>query len=363
MGKQKVFLAGVFDAFLFQGNQLIATAKTLVDSSMNTEVSLEDIRGGQGAKLWGRYAHSSMLNLELNDVLFQLDYIAWNVGSSVTPTGTSLEEVSNVKVGSNLQISVTGTPASFLTFGNIGWFAPIGTEDWTMFSFDKSAKTATLPKQTKSGVQVQQGDIICVKYINDVGCDEVVVNANFIPSEITLVLKGGLFKASSGASAGIENASKVGICEVEIPRFQLNGSMELSLEMTGATQTPLSGTALACNDTLGCDTDGYYAKIKQIDFQSNWRDKVGAIVVEGGNEVAMKKSSEYPLNVYAVMPASNGSKLISSVDLTFTPNGTGLSVEGGILKTNASATSGTVKIELKQSETVYASTTVTVTVS
>lgn len=44
----QVYLAGVATAEIFDGDELIASARTLVDSSITIGVTLEEIRGGQG---------------------------------------------------------------------------------------------------------------------------------------------------------------------------------------------------------------------------------------------------------------------------------------------------------------------------
>lgn len=48
-----VFLAGVANAEIFDGDQLFASARTLIDSSITIGVTLEDLRAGLGNALWG----------------------------------------------------------------------------------------------------------------------------------------------------------------------------------------------------------------------------------------------------------------------------------------------------------------------
>lgn len=48
-----VFLAGVANAEIFDGDELFASARTLVDSSITIGVTAEDIRGGMGNTLLG----------------------------------------------------------------------------------------------------------------------------------------------------------------------------------------------------------------------------------------------------------------------------------------------------------------------
>ena len=82
-----MFLAGVADARIFRNDELFATAKTLVDSSISIGVSAEDIRAGKGAKLYGKYFHTSTFDLKMNDAMFKLEYIAANVGADLQVGG------------------------------------------------------------------------------------------------------------------------------------------------------------------------------------------------------------------------------------------------------------------------------------
>ena len=53
MAQQQVFLAGVANAEIFDGDTLFASARTLIDSSITVGVTQEELRGGQGNALWG----------------------------------------------------------------------------------------------------------------------------------------------------------------------------------------------------------------------------------------------------------------------------------------------------------------------
>lgn len=43
-------------------------AKTLTDSTFDFAITGEDVRGGAGNALWGKYFHDSALNVTLTDV-------------------------------------------------------------------------------------------------------------------------------------------------------------------------------------------------------------------------------------------------------------------------------------------------------
>ena len=55
-------------ALLFDGDNLIGVAKTLTESTFNFSISNEEIRGGQGNALFGKYFHDSNLAVTLTDV-------------------------------------------------------------------------------------------------------------------------------------------------------------------------------------------------------------------------------------------------------------------------------------------------------
>lgn len=64
----KHFLAGVGTALIFKNNDLIGVAKTLTESTFNFSITGEEIRGGSGNALWGKYFHDSNLSVTLTDV-------------------------------------------------------------------------------------------------------------------------------------------------------------------------------------------------------------------------------------------------------------------------------------------------------
>ena len=48
--------------YFFDGDNLIGVAKTLTESTFNFSISNEEIRGGQGNALFGKYFHDSNLS-------------------------------------------------------------------------------------------------------------------------------------------------------------------------------------------------------------------------------------------------------------------------------------------------------------
>ena len=306
---RKVYMAGVLNADVFAGDQLLFTAKTLTDSSLSISVSNEEIRAGQGAKLIGRYFHTSGLSLELKDALFRMEYIALNMGTDVVIGGDTLTDEEVVGGKSATLLTVTGNPAEFGELGVIGWYTEAGQDNWKMGEFTGKQLSAT---------GIIEGKKYCVKYntVNDAS-RQVTIPGNIIPSEVHIVLSGDLFLAEEGDNSA---KTKIGYVEIDVPRFQLNGGIDLALTMTGASQTPLSGVAMATTSGTSCSQGGYYAKIKEVQFDSVWYENVvGLAVADSSIDLSATIQSE-PIVTYAVR-RTGGSQIIPPKNLTYTLEG------------------------------------------
>lgn len=297
------FLAGVATAELFAGDQLFSVAKTLIDSSITIGVSSEDIRGGEGAKLFGKYYHTSTFDAKFTDAMFKLEYIAKNVGSNITVggDGTTTETVTLLAGGNG---AVIGTPVDFAGYGTIGWVALPNSDTWTKVTF--TGQAFAVP-----GAAIN--DVYCVKYVkNNAAGRKLIVSANIIPDTIRVEMTASLF---SGDSSNLSAATKIGVVKVIIPRFILNGSTELTMNMTGASQTPLSGSALA-NDSATCTSSAYYAEILEVLDSVTWKDLTNYLAVSD-SDIDITHPGTQLLDVYAI-PFNGLSFKPAVADLTFT---------------------------------------------
>jgi len=304
-----VFMAGVADVDVIKGDQLIASGKTLMESTMSVTVSQEEIRAGKGAKLYGRYFHTSGLALTLTDTMFNMDFIAGNVGAIKTVGGDTLHE-EEVVATINDSLTVTETPVDFLGKGTIGWYAPAGSNDWTKVTFTGL---------TAPALGVVSGETYCVKYnIYDDALKQVIINANILPAEVTVVLKGDLF---AGEQIG-ESAERIGYVETLVPRFQPNGAFDINMSMTGAANTPFSGVALAATDaSAGCSNQGYYAKIKEINLFANWYDGLIGLAVQNAEIDLTTAHPSEAIVVIGVYGGGLANKVLDPAKLTYTLGG------------------------------------------
>ena len=177
--------------------------------------------------------------------------------------------------------------------------------------------------------------------MSEAPCDEVVISADFVPDEVSVVLKGDLYKASKGND--VSTSSIIGHIEVDVPRFQLEGSMDISLSSSGAAQIPFSGQALVTMEE-SCEGGGYYAVVKEFETSANWYDNLVAFALEGSDSISIVKDTTKKLNIYGIY--SNGSaKLIKSSNLKFTATSGAGTVSDGVLTAANTAGTGTITVE------------------
>ena len=262
-----VFLAGVATAEIFQGTDLFATAKTLIDSSISIGVSAEDIRAGQGAKLAGKYFHSPTFDLKMNDAMFRLEYIAANVGSTINVGGDVWFEESFVASGTTQVLTRTAVPMT--SGGAVYCYYRLSTSQSDKFTAQE------ITSNTLTGLT--SGQTYCVKYLyTNAGARTLKISANFVPGSLTVYLRASLF---AGDSSNPSTGTKVGTVTIKVPRFLLSGTQELSMSMTGASQTSFEGTALA-SDAVGCDGDAIYAEIIEVMDNARWYSDAKSLIIE-----------------------------------------------------------------------------------
>lgn len=344
------FLAGVATVDILVGDQLVATANTLVDSSITVGSTAEDVRGGTGAKLLGKYFHTSTFDVNLTDVLFKLEYLAFQ-------TGSAIQQISDVFTSEQVTLTaggagaIVGTPADYQSYGTIGWAAKPGSDVYTKVTFTDKAFTI-------SGAA--EGDIYCVKYIStDNAARQITISSSFIPSEVTLVMTANLYRAGGRDKNDLNSSSKVGTVQILVPRFLFNGAQEISMTATGVANSPIAGSALD-NPSADCSEGGYYAIITEQIAGASWYDNVFALAIEDSDVELTAPSGTQTLSVYA-LPVAGAAFKPPYEDLTFTSAAdatASVTAEGVVTGKTAGNTTITVAIKNKAGIEAVANVTV-----
>lgn len=334
---QNHFLAGVGRALLFKGNDLIGVARTLTESTFDFAITAEDVRGGLGNGLLGRYFHDSTLTATLTDAMFDLNYIALSLGVNVESGGLSIKE-EELTVGANSTVTTTETPVAF-DGTMIGWYKKPSDDDWTI-------GTIAGNKMTISGGT--QDAAYCVKYFyQNANAKSITIKSQYVPATLHVVVMTDLYSGKVGTQS---DATRYGRLIVDIPQFQLDGSQNLSLTATSAATVSLSGQALAVLDGNTCEEDPYYGTMTEEIYGAKWQDDVIALAIEN-SEIELKQSGTETIIVRAVYGKGMASQRKDNSNFTFTKvaspaataTGVAVSIEGVV---SAGTVNGVAVIEV-----------------
>lgn len=342
-----VFAAGVGNATLLDGERLVATATTLIDSGITIGVSWEDVRCGAGNALYGRYAHTSTFDLKLTDAMFNLEYLAMNTGSDIE-LGGDVFDTGKVKSTTDGKIVLPKTAVA--VFGGtkvLAYAFKSGTnESYSAYEVGADNSITVPEKETE----------YCLRYMthNDYA-SKMVISSNFIPKTLSVILTANLY---SGGSCDLETATLAGSIQIKIYRFMLNGSQDFSMTATGVAQSTIEGTAMAWG-CEGCDGDGAYAEITQV-LSGVDASSFSALIVEDSERTA-SKGEALAISVYAC--PKDGAPIKLAVDDYAVAEGTGYSYSNGVITISDSATAGDLNIDITSAKFAGLTATLKVTVA
>ena len=305
----KKFLAGVARAILLRGNTIIGVANTLITSAFDFTSASEEIRGGQGSGLFGKYFHDSALNVTIEDAMFNLEYVAASLGTTLRQGGLSFKEEEST-VATAKQIPLSTTPLA-LEGSLVAWYSKPGQDNW----ITGTVKTAN----SKYYIDVEAatvGEKYCIKYFwQNENAESIVIPVQYVPAELHVILINDEF---SGEAIDSIDTTAIGRLITDIPRLQLAGEQNLALSATGAATTSLSGSALAvASDATSCETDAYYGTMTEEIFGATWQDNVVALAIED-NDIQLATSATATLSVYAVYGGNKASQKKDNSNFTFT---------------------------------------------
>ena len=324
---RKFFLASVGNAEAYAARNgefaHVLSARTLTESTLGFTSSMEEVRAGQGAKLYGRFNHSAGMTVSLTDAMFDMNYIALQTGSQIQTGASAIyaKDSYTAVTGATKTIALTKEPVAIGTACGLDkkvvWFRASGCnptqEDISVVidGTDNKYENGNLTVGATDAAKFVDGVTYCISYFAmDNLADLIKISANFIPAEMVLVLTAKLFEGDANAP---ETGKPAGEITIKVPRFQLDGQFDLSMAMTSAATIALNGTALAV-DAGGCEDDGIYAEIVQVLTGSTYTSKgIRMIAIDPESAVAGQTPVVYGLY-------GNGSTgLIPNADLTFAP--------------------------------------------
>ena len=335
-----IFTAGPARALFFYGQQLIGVGKTLSETTFDASITGEEVRGGPGNLLYGKYFHDSNLNIQITDAMFNLQYVAASLGVDVNQGGVSLYE--SAKAGETVaaggKVTLTETAVAF-DGAILAWYKKPADDDWTVATVSDNA--ITIPS-------AKTGDHYCVKYFyQNMNAKSITIKAQYVPKTLHLVLINDLY---SGDVANVAaSTSKYGRLITDIPQYQLDGSQNLSWSATSTATVSLNGSALAIDDGTSCEEDPIYGTMTQEIFGAKWQDDVKAVAI-GNADIDLAKSASETLQVYAVFGGGVASRMMDNSNFNFTveSGGTSASVNAsGVVTATTTAGTAVISVTLK----------------
>ena len=343
MSEAYQFLAGPGRVLILSGQNIIGVAKTMTETTFDMSITGEEIRGGSGNMLFGKYFHDSNMNITLVDTMFDLKYVAAALGTTVEAGGLSLYE--SPSAGESItvagQLTLAHTPVAYED-AMIGWYKKPNETMWHIATV--AGSVMTIPN-------AEIGEVYCVKYfyVNE-NAKSITIRAQYAPRTLHIVIINDLF---SGDAANVQNSSKYGRLITDIPKFQLDGGQNLNLTATSAATVTLSGSALAYDTSDSCEEDLVYGTMTQEIYNTVWQDEVVALAIANGTEIAMTANDTYTMNVYAIFGSGTVPALKANSNFTFavetSPASTTTNLEVGAntgIITTTAATSGVAVISV-----------------
>lgn len=316
MEKNNYFLGSVgrVDAFaMVNGHPVLAfVSKTMTDQGLNTSISADDIRAGQGAPVITRFYHDVNVDITLTDVMFKEAYVEAQLGTHFEAAGEMYfsEEVTSAATGNTFELSETPLTIDFGCGKSevVVWYSKKGTNEWRLAT---SADGKISGKVVTDAEGIENNADYCVRYLREgiSGAKKAEIYASFVPTELHLIITTPLY---AGDACSASSGSVAGEVQFDIPRFRPNGGQDFAASMSANQTTNLSGVALGSNS--GCGEKGALLYTMTVVYNS---ETLGSQYESLEVLDETLKVGAMPL-VYGIDSAKRATLIANSL-LTFTP--------------------------------------------
>lgn len=295
----KYFLGSVGRAEAFRrlegGNlELLFSSKTLTDSGINISTSKDDIRAGEGAPVQFSFFHDPSVEITLTDVLWKREYLEAQLGVVFDNDGGNADYITETLTasGTTLTLNHTLQPMPLPCAGGqyIVWGSKKGADDWKVLAQSDSV-FSTITVADSNGEY-------CVRYLGlDARAKVAEITSTIIPEELFLIITAPIY---AGDACAASRGKAAGHITFEVPRFQLNGSQDFTMNMSSNQTMSLSGMAMATT-AESCDSSaGKLLRVIEVIENENWYDSVVNLVAD---DEYLEKEGD--VVIYAVTESGN----------------------------------------------------------
>lgn len=280
---EQLFAVSTADALLIDpsNDMLVIKATALLNSSMEQSMQQTELNAGRGSQLKFIYNYQKILAFQIEAADFSPTYLALQTGSEiknemskyfkeelVTFDSTGKGTLSQTPIG-NVYVE---SPANYVTK------SPTGSIITDIAYADKELK---------------------VVYQCNAQVDKLTINANDFPKAYKLVLTSDIFNA---------DGDKAYEQQIEVPRYKLDGALNVNLAHDSVAQFTLNGKALTDDDM--------YATVKWLPVNGA-SIKVSSLATNP-SEVTLAVGEKQKVITYGVRGAGYGNVLMDNSKLTFT---------------------------------------------
>lgn len=289
---------------------IVAVCNTLTESTLNITTTQDEVRGGLYAPVQYTFTHDASGKVTLTDILWKPEYLEMQLGkyfSSGANSESYYSETINVATAGSLTVSydvAALSPSCGSGTASVVAYSLVGSDVW--YSGAAVAKVVTDAKITAGKW--------CVRYCraSSTEASKITVSAHIIPGEYRLVIRAPLF---AGDACAASQASLAGEVQYVVPRFKLDGQVNLTMAMSSNQTQSINGTMLA--EDSGCDMEGgKLCEIIKVINGTHWYDS-GVGLALGETSAAAGDDAD----IYLVYKDGGTKKLSANefADLTVAP--------------------------------------------
>jgi hypothetical protein len=337
MAQVREFLVSTADFAMYYNGILACTGTTNLNTSIDVSMSESETRGGKGNQLVYAYKYGRNLEVTLEAVNWNLEYIAANLGNDIKNELADIYSIGECVQLTNGVGTVAKTP--------IGDVAVV-MADGTIITVTPTGKTIDLTETTTDSVMVN------ATYKYSGLARTITIDADTAPKIYRLVLDADRHNSAIG---------KVGSIQIEIPSYQPSGNFTMAFAAEGVNSTSINGKALAVAGDTCASGSAVYAYIREFNTDADvfTIDEIVAtpsnIDIEGTGTATIRvrglKENYMPME-------------IDNADCTFASDTVGVASVGATtgIVTGVSAGTATITVSYEQGDDTLTDT-VTVTVS
>lgn len=256
--------------------EVIFVSKTLLESGLTISSTTDSIRGGEGASIQFEFTHDPSVDIKLVDAIFKTDYVESQLGLEFSEVGDESNESYQTETvifedGMAL-LSKEVAPLPILCDGKrefVAWGNKKNTDEWYVLDVNTSNRRRVRLPGAKGKY--------CVSYLaKDMNARVAEVTTNLVPQLFHLIITVPLFDAKGSK---ISHGKAVGEIQFEVPRFQLNGIMNFSLNASSYTPITMEGQAIIAPN-YGRNGEDVLLRVIEVDFSRTWSTDIVEIYID-----------------------------------------------------------------------------------